>query len=405
MNAICLVIDRLHVGHIGAYGNAWAETPSFDALACESFVFDQALTTGSRIETLYQNLWQGRHPLLVESDQAPAADLARRLAVSGVATTLLTDTSTVADHPGAASFDNLVEFDPLERIEPADEVEQTHLARCFAQLIDRLGSAEGPFLFWAHLSSMDTCWDAPYAFRERFAEPGDPAPPRSAEAPRVALPKDYDPDVLLGMVQSYAGQVSLLDVCLGALLESIDEGPLAEDTLLAVFSARGFPLGEHDHVGPGEESLHGELVHVPMMVRLPKGLGAAQRSQALVTPADLRATLLEWWSVDNPLASSMDKSLLPIIRGDVAAVRDRLVLGQPDLEKAVRTPAWYMRLTDPPHLYVKPDDRWEVNNVADRCESVVEELQEIVDDFQTCLDSDRIDDMKPISDVLRDGLE
>ena len=27
MNAICLVVDRLHAGYLGAYGNAWIDTP------------------------------------------------------------------------------------------------------------------------------------------------------------------------------------------------------------------------------------------------------------------------------------------------------------------------------------------------------------------------------------------
>ena len=138
---------------------------------------------------------------------------------------------------------------------------------CPSHFLARRG--EGPFLLWVHLSSMAHCWDAPYAFRERYVEPGDPAPPRSAEVPRLVLPDDFDPDTLLGITQSYAAQVSLLDVCLGALVESLDDNPVGKDTLLAVLSARGFPLGEHGHVGACDEALHGELVHVPMMIRFP----------------------------------------------------------------------------------------------------------------------------------------
>jgi arylsulfatase A-like enzyme len=39
VNAICLVVDRLHTGFLGAYGNTWIETPVFDRLAAESFHF------------------------------------------------------------------------------------------------------------------------------------------------------------------------------------------------------------------------------------------------------------------------------------------------------------------------------------------------------------------------------
>ena len=42
MNAICLVIDRLHAGYVGAYGNTWIETPAMNRLASQSFLLDQA---------------------------------------------------------------------------------------------------------------------------------------------------------------------------------------------------------------------------------------------------------------------------------------------------------------------------------------------------------------------------
>ena len=41
-----------------------------------------------------------------------------------------------------------------------------------------------------------------------------------------------------------------------------------------------------------------------------------------------------------------------------------------------------MRLLETPRLYAKPDDRWEVNDVANRCPGVVEELQAAADDFR-----------------------
>jgi hypothetical protein len=42
---------------------------------------------------------------------------------------------------------------------------------------------------------------------------------------------------------------------------------------------------------------------------------------------------------------------------------------------SLRTRAWFARQAphEPPRLFVKPDDRWEVNEVADRRGDVVEE--------------------------------
>ena len=404
MNAICLVIDRWHLGHIGAYGNTWIETPSLDRLACESFLFDQAMTVGLEMEDFYAAAWQGRHPLLTGDQRPETTDFVQRLADGPVHSTLLTDTPELAGHRLVASFDEIVEFEPPERIEPADDVGQTHLARCFAQLIDYLGSTEKrPFMTWVHLSSMGTCWDAPHAFRAGYAEPGDPEPARGAKVPHFVLPKDYDPDLLLAIMQAYAGQATLLDICLGALVEAIDE--CAGETMLAVCAARGFPLGEHGRVGVVDETLHAESVHIPMMVRFPGGLGAARRSQALVTPADLRATLLDLWSLDELPGITCGKSLMPIVRGEAEAIRDRLLLSAPDGQSAVRTPAWYMRLADEPQLYVKPDDRWEVNDVADRCAEVVERLDETAEQYRQWLIAGQGEPLEPLVEILRDGVE
>ena len=63
MNAICLVIDRLHAGYLGAWGNTWIETPWLDRLAAESLVFDQMLVDTPHLEPLYRSYWHGLHAL------------------------------------------------------------------------------------------------------------------------------------------------------------------------------------------------------------------------------------------------------------------------------------------------------------------------------------------------------
>jgi len=45
-------------------------------------------------------------------------------------------------------------------------------------------------------------------------------------------------------------------------------------------------------------------------------------------------------------------------------------------QRSLRTPAWFLHqpTTHPPQLYVKPDDRWETNDVANRCPDIVEQM-------------------------------
>jgi arylsulfatase A-like enzyme len=418
MNAICLVIDRLHAGHLGAYGNTWIETPAMDRLASQALTFDQMLVDSPRLASLYRSYWGGRHALCPDGPLEDQPALAGLLHEAGVNTALLTDDPALAQHRLAAQFDELIQIDPPWEAVAAQEIEQTHLAQCFVQVIDWLQSAREPFLLWCHLAGLGTTWDAPAEFREAYREQGDPQPPSSAEVPAEILAEDHDPDHLLGIAQAYAGQVSLLDECVGALLEFVAASPWAPETLLVFSAARGFPLGEHRRVGPCDDGLYGELVQVPLMMRFPDGLGAAARSQALVEPADLWATLLDWWRVSQAPSSPSAESLMPIVHQAIAAPRDRLCIAGRQGERALRTPAWYLYLraaaspfgglrpcpTHGAELFAKPDDRWEVNDVADRCQEVVECLRDAVSQFEQTLHSGHIADLPPLSEVLVSGL-
>jgi arylsulfatase A-like enzyme len=406
VNAICLVIDRLQAGYLGAYGNSWIETPAMDRLAAESFLFDQALIDAPPLDLLYRSYWQG-WPALVSHEPPRRSSLPGRLAAAGTATILATDEPLVRQHLLAADFDERIDLDPPRQpgVAARDAFEQTHLARCFARITDRLRSARPPFFFWAHLGSLGATWDAPPDFRRRYWIEGDPQPSHSAEVPNRPLAADHDRDEVAAFAQAYAGQVSLLDTCLAALLEAIEEHPAAKETLLVLTSSRGFPLGEHRRLGPCDEALYAELVHVPLAIRFPDGLGAAARSQALVEPADLWATILDCWRVADIPPSPTAATLMPLVREEVAAVRDRLVLAGQGGERAIRTPAWYLRAAaDPPELFVKPDDRWEVNNVAVRCLEVVECLQDALLQYEQTVQTGRISDLPPLSDVLINGL-
>ena len=61
-------------------------------------------------------------------------------------------------------------------------------------------------------------------------------------------------------------------------------------------------------------------------------------------------------------------------------------------------------LTYSPELFAKPDDRWEVNDVASRCREVVESLQAALGQYELMLPTGRVLDLPPLSDVLRNGV-
>jgi arylsulfatase A-like enzyme len=404
MNAVCLVIDRLHAGYVGAYGNTWIETPALDRLASRSLLLDQALIDSPDLERLYRSYWQGWHALCRQEPSESRPSLAAILRDAGVRTALLTDEPRVARHPLAEDFEELIEIDPPWQPETAAEIDQTHFGRCFVEMIEWMQSARGPFLLWCHLGGLGTTWDAPLWFRQAYREPGDPPPPESAEVPERMLPPDHDPDELLGIAQAYAGQVTLLDTCLGAFWDFLDGLPGSGETLLTLCSARGFPLGEHGRVGACDGALYSELLQVPWMMQFPDAASAAVRSSALVEPADLWATLLDWWAIDDRPHSPTASGLLRLAERQSAAPRDRLCIAG-DGGRAIRTPAWFLRAGGQPELFAKPDDRWEINNVTSLCAEVVERLHDALVQYEATIPAGRIADLPPLGDVLLHGLE
>ena len=430
MNTICLVLDRCHAGYLGPYGNAWIETPSIDRLAAESFLFDQCFLDCPDLASLYRSYWLGWHPLHQGGVPSSRPSLPAMLAASGLATTLITDDPAIAANPASGGFGLIEKIEPSPGGDVVREISQTHLARCFARIVDGLGTAREPFFLWGHLAGLGTLWDAPLEFRLHYHEEGDPEPPRSAEVPSRLLEKDFDPDEVLGYQHAYAGQISLLDECLGGLLEFLDTSSLGRETLLVVLSARGFPLGEHRRLGACDESLYEELIHTALMLRFPDQDRSAAarsqalvqpadvspgghagrsvesaRSQALVQPADLWATLLDWHGITQRPPTPWAGSLLPLVRDEADLLHDRLCLVDGSGNTAIRTPAWYLREGPEPELYAKPDDRWEVNNVVGRCDEVVQMLRRASAEYVEHLRSDRLDALPPLEEVLRIGME
>jgi arylsulfatase A-like enzyme len=400
-SALVVVVDRLGAGFLGPYGNTWVETPQFNRLASESLVCETALADAAELPLAYRAWWTGRHALEPAMDARPPLPQAASDAALG--TLLITDEREVAEFPESAAFGKRVVVAAPPATQAAQEIDETTLGRLFVAASEQVRSLDRPSLVWLHARGMAGPWDAPSALRQQFADEDDPLPPDFVDPPRRYLAEGSDPDELLGLVQAYAGQVALADVCLGLLLDAIDESPLA-DALVAVTSPRGYPLGEHRRVGGSD--LFGELVHVPLVVRLPGGRNSAWRLQGLVQPPDLFATLAEWLGLPGAASAMFAQSLLPAARGEPWRERPlACVTGR--AQRLVRSPAWQLRevVVDDEicrQLYAKPDDRWEANEVSARCGEVVELLATAADQFRQAAAAGTAGSFGPLADVLCD---
>lgn len=362
---IVVTLDRLHRGFVGAYGNAVAETPTLDELACRSLVADRFY-----VRTL------DHHRTLQE--------WAALLKSSGRTTTLVTDDAHVAALLRSTlttthlhSFTPPIPDDSLPT-DPGD----THAARFFDDVVrvaERMIASGEPSILWCHYGGLGLVWDAPMEWRLRYCDEGDLEPYASMLPPPLCpLRRGVDDDAIQSVHAAYAANVAILDEWLGGFFqfwESLTSGAW-DDTLLLVAATRGIPLGQHGLLGvcdpshatsrdEEESHLWSETIHVPLWVR-PPGTRSGRRLGSLVTLDDLK----------------------PIVDGETQSLEPRatrIEITSPRVAAMV-TEEWFLRTelhqksnpdesNVPRHqLFAKPADRWEVNDVANRCSDVLETL-------------------------------
>ncbi|MCA9238689.1 MAG: hypothetical protein KDA37_00750 [Planctomycetales bacterium] len=342
---IVIAVDGLRASALGAYGNTWYGTRAIDRLASDSTVFDQFLLDSHGPETFY--------------DFSQVGQLAESLSGQDYSALLVTDSPAIRGLPMAGQFDRVCLSPMADPTEAASEAVETAGAATLALMLDQVEqTSEGaPVFVWTHLRFAAGPWDAPPALVEELLSEEDPEIPLTVDAPSSGDSQAGDDEAFLASAR-YAAQVLALDACLGAVAAALDELRGDSRYTLALLGVRGCSLGEHGRLRIEDTRPYAEMRHAPLIVRTTAG-NRHRRVASIATPADLCSLLV---GIDN-----LDDSL-----GERAGV----LLRSPEGD-AWQNDEWKLvtHLNGPPELYSKPDDRWEVNDVAVRHEHVVEELQ------------------------------
>lgn len=107
----------------------------------------------------------------------------------------------------------------------------------------------------------------------------------------------------------YFGKITLIDETIGELITALEEKEIYDKTWIIYTSDHGEMLG--DHCLLGKRVFYEAAVHIPLIIRPPKG-PTGQRILGLTDCFDVTATLLDVAGAD-PLEEIHGKSLLPII--------------------------------------------------------------------------------------------
>jgi arylsulfatase A-like enzyme len=427
MKAIVFALRGCPAGCLGAYGNEWVGTPHLDRLAAEAVVFDRHISDRPD-PAAASAAWLG-------------GGLLDSLRAAGARTVLVRANHPDTDGPDWYYAGWAEVFDA--RPEADDDSPLDHLLRALPALLDRF-AAEERALLWIETDRLLPPWDVRQDIFEAYLGRGDdedddePAARADddeeeldegeeedgddlvddeddsesgeddeAEAvaeepvssdPRSTVPTPQpqippwsdpptgpfdakDPDAWEWLHSTFAAVVTALDAELGAVFELLKARGLDESAAWVVTSDFGYPLGEHGQVGPHRPWLHTELVHLPLIVRLPGAAEACRRVTGFTQPPDLAPTLRDLFGLP-----ADGTSLLPLARGAAESTRPHAVTAlelNGASERALRTDEFAFLLplavpageTREPLLYDKPDDRWEVNDMRARKIDQADELE------------------------------
>ncbi len=387
MQAVILSFDSLAANSLGCYGNVWIETPHWDRLATAGVVFDRhfADTVGPHSGMAWAN---GQHALTPANPSTPTS-VGHGLRSSGVATKLI-----VAGE--LQTWQRHAEFDEIRTVEgknepgaKPDEVPVAKLVQAGLSAWNEDSFAKVPRLLWLHApppGHPPEGFDSLYFedFEERGQQISELSDEARAEHPAV-----------------YAGSVSLLDHWLGELLAGIEAVGSDQPTLIIVMAAKGYLW--HPTTGSAKSdlqnprlSLSDQCIRAPLVLKIDRDDRyrdfSCLRTNRLVQTCDLVPTLLDWFGVapiiPQPLLAGqswlrelteevaprsrlqiVDEGCLDAVRtADWLCVRDRFLESVPDLSTS--NPA--SRVS----LFVKPEDIWDVNDVASQQPEVISELLE-----------------------------
>lgn len=389
MKALVIAARGLRLDYVGCYGNPWIETPALDALAARGAVFDQHFAAGIEREAA-DHVWRTGRYATAEgpATSTSAPDLIAFLNAHGVATSLVVDGSW----PGPRAFAE--GWQTVDHVTAAAQDKPLECAIQVAQRALRALTARTDWLLWVDLATALPPWNVPaefatHYFREEAAAAADENDEEAeveveplTPLPDPALgPVDADDDTLYLRLQgSYAAAVTYLDAGIAELL-----GAVPGDVLVVVTSDAGFALGEHGQVGPGSKWPWQTLAHVPLLLRLPGGAAAGRRVSALTLSVDLAPTLAGLFGLALPEVHG--QNLIPLLQGDVETIRPYAVSWLPaegGKSVALRTPEWsLLRSADDGaiRLHVRPDDRWEVNDVRQHHLELTEALERTMQAF------------------------
>jgi arylsulfatase A-like enzyme len=192
-------------------------------------------------------------------------------------------------------------------------------------------------------------------------------------------------------MRSYAAAVSGVDDGVGAILRTLDDLELAENTLVVLTADHGLCAGHHGMWGMGDHSrprhMFQENLRVPLIFRHPARMPAGAVVQSMTCNYDFLPSMLAYLGLealhdDHPRPGA---SFAPALLGEKPQ-QPEAVFHEYETVRAVQTPDWKLvrRHPDGPHelYHLRSDPGERLNLIHDAgCREISTEMAARLDKF------------------------
>jgi arylsulfatase len=326
---VLITVDTLRADALGDFGAPAGASPAIDAISREGIVFKNATAPSSWTLPSLASIMTGVSPLVHEfhlsagwspgrggERLAPVPTLAERMRRAGYRTAGFSANAIV--RPGTNVTRGLGEYvlapsgEPRSiggRIlgrRPADLLSGKSgraMTAVVAEWIEK--NAREDFFLWLHYFDPHT----PYELPEELI----PKAPKPKNGSGLTASMIVDPEDLTLTRAVYAAEVKLSDEGIGGVVSALRAHGLWDDALVVFTADHGEEFLDHGDIGHGR-TLYQEILHVPLVVRLPAGAGAAHRE--IATPVDttgIAPTVLELCGIPWDKSAMTSLSLTPFL--------------------------------------------------------------------------------------------
>lgn len=298
---VLITLDTTRADHLGCYGYARNTSPNLDAFAREAVVYERAIAPATWTLPSHASLFTGKLTASHGAQYDPDGALRLRSAIEGPesweayrARTIARTERTLAERlreagyaTGAvvggvwlkAAFGLDRGFDDYD-----DDGIGTVNGRLAEDVTDRavewLKQTAGPRFLFLNYFDPHSPFEPPDDFAWRFVAPD--APEGGAR-----------------VIGSYDGEIAYMDHHLGRFFQALRDAGLYDDALIVVTADHGELLGEHGEMGHGRVPYQ-EVVHIPLIVKMPGPGGPTGRNAEWVQLNDVFPLILQSLGLEVP---------------------------------------------------------------------------------------------------------